>query len=126
MVKKKGKSVSFDAMVKFFMHNYDIPTKKDVDRLMAKLDHLETLLRAAVPNHQKRGGAKKGDLDMAGVPTTAIDIVYAVIKRFKEDVGVDEIQARTGYDKKKIRNIIFRLHKAGKIVRRRRGRYTAS
>ena len=48
MQKRKGKAVSFDAMVKFFMQNYNIPTKKDVDRLMAKLDRLENLLKATV------------------------------------------------------------------------------
>ena len=44
MPKKKGKMISFDAMVKFFMQNYDIPTKKDVDKLMAKLERLENLV----------------------------------------------------------------------------------
>ena len=47
MSKRKGKTVSFDAMVKFFMQNYNIPTKNDVDKLMAKLDHLETLIRTS-------------------------------------------------------------------------------
>ena len=45
MPKKRGKTISFDAMVKFFMQSYDIPTKKDVDKLMAKLDRLEILIK---------------------------------------------------------------------------------
>jgi hypothetical protein len=44
MSTKKGKTISFDAMVKFFMQNYNIPTKKDVDKVMAKLDRLENLI----------------------------------------------------------------------------------
>ncbi len=44
MPKRKGKTPSFDAMVKFFMQQYNIPTKQDVDRLMAKLDRLENLI----------------------------------------------------------------------------------
>jgi hypothetical protein len=48
MPRRKGKAVSFDAMVKFFMQNYNIPTKKDVDKLMAKLDRLENLMKAAM------------------------------------------------------------------------------
>ena len=48
MSKRKGKTISFDAMVKFFMQNYNIPTKKDVDRLMAKLDRLENLMKVAI------------------------------------------------------------------------------
>ncbi len=45
MPKRKGKTPSFDAMVKFFMRQYNIPTKKDVDRLMVKLDRLENLIK---------------------------------------------------------------------------------
>ena len=44
MPRRKGRPISFDAMVKFFMQNYSIPTKKDVDQLMAKLDRLESLI----------------------------------------------------------------------------------
>ena len=46
MPRKKGKSISFDAMVKFFMHAYDIPTKRDVDKLLARLDRIEALIAA--------------------------------------------------------------------------------
>jgi len=48
MSRRKGKVVSFDAMVKFFMQNYNIPTKKDVERIMARLDRLENLLKASM------------------------------------------------------------------------------
>ena len=55
MSRRKGKTISFDAMVKFFMQNYDIPTKKDVDKLMAKLDRLENLIKmSAVRAHNLR------------------------------------------------------------------------
>ena len=45
MSRRKGKTISFDAMVKFFMQNYNIPTKKDVDHLVARLDRLENLIK---------------------------------------------------------------------------------
>ena len=45
MARARKKSVSFDAMVKFFMHNYKIPTTKDVERLEAKIDRLENRIR---------------------------------------------------------------------------------
>ena len=59
MSRKKGKVVSFDAMVKFFMQHYNIPTKKDVDRLMAKLDRLENLMKNSMANsaYQLKGSA---------------------------------------------------------------------
>jgi len=123
MTKRKGKSVSFDAMVKFFMQNYNIPTKKDVDRLMAKLDRLETLMKTAMASGgyplKGRGGRRK----TAG---TAVDMVFDVIKRSREGLGFVDIQAKTGFGDKKIRNIIFRLNKIGKIKRKSRGIYIAA
>jgi len=122
MNKKKGKAISFDAMVKFFMQNYNIPTKKDVDRLMAKLDRIENLLRASTPigPYSVKYGVSRRKTAM-----TAIDIVYDVIKRSRKGLNFADIQAKTGFGDKKIRNIIFRLNKNGKIERKSRGIYTA-
>ena len=122
MPKKKGKTISFDAMVKFFMQNYDIPTKKDVDKLMAKLDRLETLIKQSEAgiNNVKTGYSRRR------TALSAVDIVLDTIKHSRQGVGFAEIQAKTGFDEKKIRNIIFRLNKTGKIKRKRRGIYIAA
>ena len=45
MARKKGKTVSFDAMVKFFMQYYNIPTKKDVEKLVERMDRLEKVIK---------------------------------------------------------------------------------
>jgi len=122
MPKRKGKTTSFDAMVKFFMQQYNIPTKKDVDRLMVKLDYLENLIKQSAldPNNSAlRIGRRKTTL-------TAIDVVLDTIKRSKQGIGFASIQAKTGFDEKKIRNIIFRLNKIGKIARKSRGIYIAT
>ncbi len=119
MPKRKGKAPSFDAMVKFFMLQYNIPTKKDVDRLMAKLDRLENLIKQSADNAGVRIGRQKPAL-------TAINVVLDVIKRSKQGIGFAAIQAKTGFDEKKIRNIIFRLNKIGKIKRKSRGIYIAA
>jgi hypothetical protein len=122
MSRRKGKAVSFDAMVKFFMQHYDIPTKKDVDRLMAKLDRLENLIRATVTGSVYQLKGQRGQRQ----PTvTAVDIVFDVIRRSREGLGFADIQAKTGFGDKKIRNIIFRLNKIGKIKRKQRGTYVA-
>jgi cyanate lyase len=122
MSRKKGKTISFDAMVKFFMQNYDIPTKKDVDKLMAKLDLLENLIRqtASGTNNVTSGASRRR------TAMTAVDIVLDSIKQAKQGLGFAEIQTKTGFDEKKIRNIIFRLNKTGKIKRKRRGIYIAA
>jgi len=125
MAKRRGKQVSFDAMVKFFMQYYNIPTKKDFDRLMDKMDLLEQLIKASVK--RGRGAGPAGGRPSGGKSaTTATDMALEVIKRFRKGVGFAEIQARTGFGEKKLRNIIFRLNKEGRIVRKSRGVYIAA
>lgn len=121
MPRKKGKSISFDAMVKFFMHAYEIPTKRDVDKLMAKLDRLEGLIGAAAAAGATAGG--RGTRRREAVPAT--DAVLDTIRRAKQGLKFADIQAKTGFADKKIRNIIFRLNKLGKIERQGRGVYIA-
>jgi hypothetical protein len=41
----RTKSVSFDAMVKFFIQHNGIATQKDMERILGRLDHLEMLLK---------------------------------------------------------------------------------
>ena len=122
MPKRKGKTPSFDWMVKFFMRQYNIPTKKDVDKLMAKLDRLENLIKQSAlspDNADIRIGRRKTAL-------TAIDVVLDAIKRSKQGADFATIQTKTGFDEKKIRNIIFRLNKIGKIKRKSRGIYISA
>ncbi len=122
MSRKKGKTISFDAMIKFFMQNYDIPTKKDVDKLMAKLDRLENLIKQT----PLRANSVASGHSSRRTAMTAVDIVLDTIKHDKQGLGFAEIQAKTGFDEKKIRNIIFRLNKTGKIKRKRRGIYVVA
>ena len=118
MTKRKGKPVSFDAMVKFFMHNYNIPTKRDIDGLNKRLDRLEKLIRT-LPSGNRRTPSKSSP----STPQSATETVLNIITRSKTGIGIAEIRERTGYDDKKLRNIIFRLNKMEKITRVSRGRY---
>jgi hypothetical protein len=118
MPRRKGKSISFDAMVKFFMNTYEIPTKRDVEKIIARMDRLESLLTASPP-----AGRSKSLRRRAAVP--AADAVLDVIKRSKQGLRFMDIRTKTGFVDKKIRNIIFRLHKLGKIKRHSRGVYVA-
>ena len=130
MVKKKGKSVSFDAMVKFFLQYYNIPTRNDIIKLMDKVDRLEMLIKSSLING--KGAAISGiQVSKSKTPTgrtatTSTDSALEVIKRFRKGVAFADIQARTGFEDKKLRNIIYRLHKMGKIVRKSRGLYIAA
>lgn len=123
MTRKKGKSVSFDAMVKFFIQNYNIPTKNDLDKLQTRLDQIERLLRSGGTRERlaakSKGAAKNGTV-------TALDTVFDIIQKAPEGSSFKDIQNKTGYDDKKIRNVIFRLNKMEKIKRKSRGIYVAS
>ena len=125
MTRRKGKPVSFDAMVKFFMQQYGIPTKKDFDKVVERLDRLEKVLRDAVSigRHSRSSGLHSGG---AGGEISASEIVLEVISKSNAPVGIPEIREKTGFGDKKLRNIIFRLYKNGSIARKHRGRYAAS
>ena len=126
----KRKSVSFDAMVKFFMQNYGIPTKKDVEKLMARIDRLEALIKSSTVQVGRGQVVKReasvGKKGRAATGMTASDTVLAIIKRSRNGVGFETIQKKTGYNEKKLRNIIFRLNKLGRITRKERGIYLAA
>ena len=117
-------------MIKFFMQYYNIPTRKDIDILMAKMDRLELLIKSSAVSGKSRHttGIKtaRSKASTGKSAMTSSDTALEVIKRFKNGVGFAEIQARTGFADKKLRNIIFRLHKLGKIVRKSRGVYIVS
>lgn len=126
MVKGKHKTVTFDAMVKFFLHQYDIPTKKDVEKLHTRLDRLEKLIRTSQRKTRGQGSGKTGfaEAKKGKNALTASDIVYGVIKRSKKGLKISDIKQKTEFEDKKLRNILFRLYSLGRIKRLSRGVYT--
>ena len=129
MTKRKGKSVSFDAMVKFFMRQYNIPTKQDINNLLTRLDRLENLIKTTARQGKSRQVSTKtdrGKTSVGAAPKTASDMVLKIIKSFKKGVDFPTILAKTGFGEKKLRNIIFRLNEMNNIKRKSRGIYIAS
>lgn len=122
MTKKKAKSKSFDAMIKFFMRNYDIPTKKDIAQLMLKMDRIEKMIES-IPDSRRKKSVPAGKTSSKNI-VTASDTVLRVIKMYGNDgASFADIKASTGFEDKKLRNIIFRMDKTGKIFRKKRGIY---
>ncbi|ABW68517.1 hypothetical protein Dole_2714 [Desulfosudis oleivorans Hxd3] len=102
-----------------------IPTQKDIATLNAKIDRLEKMVKN-ISARQNIAVAKAGRPQTKGKRHgSATDMVFASITRSKKGDGFTNIQKKTGFDEKKIRNIIFRLHKLGKIKRVGRGKYVA-
>ena len=128
MDRKKAKRVSVDSMVRFFLKSYDIPTKKDVDKIIAHIDRLEKLVLniSSLQDPGLRGTAQRGSIGQPRSVVTATDMVLDITKRNRRGVSFKDIQSQTGFNEKKIRNIIYRLDKIGKIKRIVRGIYTAA
>jgi hypothetical protein len=131
MAKRSGKSVSFDAMIKFFMIRFEIPTRQDIQRVVNRLDQLEkTIKKIAVCGKNKRSGNSKAGGGNArttgsGPVSNASEVILNAIKGSVQGLDFAGISDITHFDEKKIRNILHRLHKNGKIQRKRRGLYVA-
>jgi hypothetical protein len=119
MAAKKKKNYNLNSLVRIFLREYNIPTKKDVDRLIARIDRLEQLIRRDIQDSRLRRPQTK-----SGGGKAASDEVLSVIQEFKDGVKFAKIKDITGFEEKKLRNIIYHLHKMGKIERINRGTYT--
>jgi len=98
MAKKRGKSVSFDAMVKFFMNTYDIPTKRDLVMLINRLDRIERLVLNSTTAKGKQKSSAKADKKSGEL--SASEIVLEIIQRYGDGVGLAEIQLQSGFGEK--------------------------
>ena len=74
----------------------------------------------------KKAPAKKVVVKKATPQATATEQILDIIKRFKKGVDVPTLKERTGFDDKKVRNIVFRASKEGKIKKFGRGIYVGA
>jgi len=74
----------------------------------------------------QKAPAKKVTAKKATAQATATDQILGIIKRFKKGVGVPTLKEKTGFDDKKVRNIVFRASKEGKIKKSGRGIYVGA
>jgi hypothetical protein len=56
---------------------------------------------------------------------TATDTVLSIIKRSKKGLNTAALEKKTNFDAIKVRNIIFRLKRQGKVQSKSRGMYVA-
>jgi putative endonuclease len=100
---------------------------KDIQALGKKMEKLI----AAVEKGEKtkttnRALAKKAPAKKKPVQPTATDQVLNIIKRSKKGVNAATLMTKTGFDLKKVRNILQRTYKMGKIKRVEKGVYVSS
>ena len=72
----------------------------------------------------KKSGLKKASAKKAPVKKTAADTVLAIINRSKKGIDSATLVKKTGFDKKKVANIVFKLRKQGKVKSVAKGVYT--
>ncbi|MCG8639061.1 MAG: phasin family protein [Desulfobacterales bacterium] len=107
---------NWEGFLKLFLSRLDIPTKEDIKLLHHRLDKLEQLLYQGKPvNGQSGDGFTRRK--------SASSIVLDVVANHPDGTDFKTIKAATGFNDKKLRNIIFRLDKIKKIERVRRGIY---
>ena len=108
---------NWEGFVKILLHRLDIPTKEDINNLHLRLDKLEQLI------YQKQPDVKQDTKQRTYKRKSASAIVLEVIANHPNGTNFTTIKAATGFDDKKLRNIIFRLDKIKKIHRVSRGIY---
>ena len=85
-----------------------MPTKKAPEKKTKKAVAKKTVAKKTAPKKTQ---------------ATATDIVLAIVNRSKKGVDSANIMKKTGFDKKKVANIVFRLRKKGKIKNVKEGVY---
>ena len=74
----------------------------------------------------KKAPAKKAVKRKKTTQVTATDKILRIIKRSKKGVDVPALKKKTGFNDKKVRNIVFRASKEGKIKKSGRGIYVGA
>jgi len=103
---------------------------KTLDRLLKAVEKDEKL--KAKPTKRipvkmapaRRAPAKKAPAKKKTVQPTATDKILKIVKGSKKGVDAPTLIKKTGFDQKKVRNILFRTYKQGKIKRLDKGIYT--
>lgn len=104
-------SNNWENFIKMLLHRLDIPTKEDIANIHKRLDKLEQLIYQNHPSSRQKNKSR--------TPTkkSASSIVLSIIGNHPEGTNFKTIKAATGFDDKKLRNIIFRLDRIEKIQR---------
>ncbi|MEX1351985.1 MAG: GIY-YIG nuclease family protein [Desulfobacterales bacterium] len=106
-------------------------TKRDLQSLQRQIKALEKKMEKLIaaaerdekPNAAKKAPAKKAPVRKKLMQPTATDQVLNIIKRSKKGVNAATLMTKTGFDLKKVRNILQRTYKQGKIKRVEKGIY---
>ena len=91
---------------------------KEAEKLAGRLE-AQTKAKA---KPVKKTAEKKVSKKTVNQPTAA-DTVFRIIARYKKGANMATIKQKTGYDNKKIHNLVYKLKKLGKIKSEIKGVY---
>jgi DNA replicative helicase MCM subunit Mcm2 (Cdc46/Mcm family) len=110
--------------------NKDLQTiGKELTKLVNQIENLAVALGKAEKSKAKSVQTKtKAKAVITKAPAksdkrTDTDEVLAIINRSKKGVDTATLMKKTGFDQKKVRNILHRTYKQGKITRVEKGIY---
>ena len=94
---------------------------KTLDRLLKAVEKDEKPRPKAKPT--KKTPAKKAPAKKKAAQPTATDEILKIIRGSKKGIDAPTLIKKTGFNQKKVRNILFRTYKQGKIKRLEKGIY---
>ena len=97
---------------------------KALERKMAKL--IAAAEKSEKATTTKRAPAKKAPAKKRTAQPTATDKVLRIINGSKNGVNAATLVKKTGFDLKKVRNILHRVYKEGRVKRVGRGIYVGA
>ena len=92
-----------------------------IEKMIAAVDKVEKP-KSAPAKPVMKAAAKLVAKKTVG-KVTAADTVLAIIKRRKKGVDTAALMEKTGFNKKKVSNIVFKLRKLGQIKSESKGVY---
>jgi predicted Rossmann fold nucleotide-binding protein DprA/Smf involved in DNA uptake len=100
-------------------------TKSSVDVTPKKKAKAKPVRKAPAKSSKKEAVQKapKKAVSKKSKPPTAADTVLGVIDRSKKGVNTATLMEKTGYDQKKIANLVYKLKNQGKIKSVNKGVY---
>ena len=96
---------------------------KQTEKLAASLGKAEKPKAKSVTTRTTKAKAVTKKSPVKAAKITDTDKVLAIINRSKKGVDTATLMKKTGFDQKKIRNMLNRTYKQGKITRVAKGIY---
>ena len=96
---------------------------KQTEKLAAALEKAEEPKAKSVTTKTKAKAVIAKKVPAKGGKKTDTDKLLAIINRSKKGVNTATLMKKTGFDQKKVRNMLNRTYKQGKITRVEKGIY---